>query len=143
MWSQIFPYLLTPPPTPPGVDTPFSVIYGSKKNPIINYTDIRNLPTGTYTFVDGDGTVPAMSARADGLDATERVTFIGEHKGLLDLPEVWEKLQEWLNEGREEEAARKEREKARAVEVGEDGGWVVIGRGDWGGRVVVVVVVVV
>ncbi|XP_051121454.1 phospholipase A(1) LCAT3-like [Andrographis paniculata] len=77
------------------VDTPFDVCYGSESSPIDNASQIcHTLPE--YTYVDGDGTVPAESAIADNFDAVERVGVSGSHRRLLANKTVFELIQKWL-----------------------------------------------
>nr|XP_011460469.1 PREDICTED: lecithin-cholesterol acyltransferase-like 4 isoform X1 [Fragaria vesca subsp. vesca] len=49
-----------------------------------------------YVCVDGDGTVPAESAMADGLRAEARVGVPGEHRGILCEHHVFRILKHWL-----------------------------------------------
>ena len=108
--------------------------YGSPEKPLTCLTDIRALPSGVFDCVDGDGVVPAMSARNPGLPVTDRAAFPAGHKPLLDFPAVGEQVVQWLKEGREVETLKRARQEAMvAVEVGEDAGWVVLARaGDEG-----------
>ncbi|KAF2286831.1 hypothetical protein GH714_031290 [Hevea brasiliensis] len=52
-----------------------------------------------YVCVDGDGTVPAESAKADGLNAEARVGVPGEHRGILSDHHVFRILKHWLKAG--------------------------------------------
>ncbi|MFS7962061.1 putative phospholipase A(1) [Helianthus anomalus] len=77
------------------LDTPFDVCYGSEMDPINDSTDIcSTLPE--YSYVDGDGTVPAESAMADGFDAKERAGIPGAHRALLRDELVFEYIRKWL-----------------------------------------------
>ncbi|KAL3632335.1 hypothetical protein CASFOL_025319 [Castilleja foliolosa] len=76
-------------------ETPHSVCYGSESAPI---SDLRQLPTlqAKYINVDGDGTVPVESAKADGLRAEARVGVPGDHRGILCDRHVFRILKHWL-----------------------------------------------
>ncbi|XP_052202136.1 lecithin-cholesterol acyltransferase-like 4 [Diospyros lotus] len=78
--------------------TPHSVRYGSGEAPV---TDLQQLPffKGKYVCVDGDGTVPIESAKADGLNAEARVGVPGEHRGILCDHHVFRILKHWLKAG--------------------------------------------
>ncbi|CAA6667808.1 unnamed protein product [Spirodela intermedia] len=63
-------------------DTPFDVSYGSEDSPIGDLSEVCHT-TPEYSYVDGDGTVPAESAKADGLPAAARMGVPANHRGLL------------------------------------------------------------
>ncbi|CAN1806166.1 Lecithin-cholesterol acyltransferase-like 4 [Linum perenne] len=52
-----------------------------------------------YVCVDGDGTVPAESAKADGLNAEARVAIPGEHRGILCEHHLFRVVQHWIKAG--------------------------------------------
>ncbi|KAK2999989.1 hypothetical protein RJ639_023889 [Escallonia herrerae] len=76
-------------------ETPHSVCYGSEHAPI---KDLHELPffRANYLYVDGDGTVPVESAKADGLNAEARVGVPGEHRGILCTHHTFRVLKHWL-----------------------------------------------
>ncbi|KAH7569555.1 hypothetical protein JRO89_XS06G0185200 [Xanthoceras sorbifolium] len=86
------------------LETPHSVCYGSENTPVTVLEElpfIQVLPVDadtspTYVCVDGDGTVPAESAKADGLNAEARVGVPGEHRGILCDHHVFRILKHWL-----------------------------------------------
>ncbi|CAN6476229.1 unnamed protein product [Victoria cruziana] len=79
-------------------DTPFNVCYGSESSPLDDYSKIcHSMPK--YSFVDGDGTVPAESAMADGLAAIARIGVPASHRGLLNNEKVFECIKQWLGVG--------------------------------------------
>uniref|UniRef100_A0A7N0UER7 Uncharacterized protein n=1 Tax=Kalanchoe fedtschenkoi TaxID=63787 RepID=A0A7N0UER7_KALFE len=80
------------------LQTPHSVCFGSPEAPITHLPELRFcLPN--YISVDGDGTVPAESAMADGLDAVARIGVPGEHRGILSDHHVFRILKHWLHAG--------------------------------------------
>ncbi|KAL3631605.1 Lecithin-cholesterol acyltransferase-like 4 [Castilleja foliolosa] len=76
-------------------ETPHTVCYGSESAPV---SDLHQLPTlqAKYINVDGDGTVPVESAKADGLRAEARVGVPGDHRGILCDRHVFRILKHWL-----------------------------------------------
>ncbi|GAA0187208.1 acyltransferase [Lithospermum erythrorhizon] len=77
------------------LETPHSVCYGSEDSPV---NDLHQLPfcLASYICVDGDGTVPVESAKADGLNAVARVGVPGEHRGILCDRHVFRVLKHWV-----------------------------------------------
>eukprot|EP00850_Spirogloea_muscicola_P005424 SM000025S08319 [mRNA] locus=s25:51672:55202:+ [translate_table: standard] len=80
------------------IDTAFHTRYGSPDNPIEDMEDILHTEA-VFEYVDGDGTVPVESAKADGLEATCRIGVSGEHRGVLRDKRVFRVLQHWLEVG--------------------------------------------
>ncbi|XAR56176.1 Phospholipase A(1) [Bertholletia excelsa] len=80
------------------LETPHSVCYGSEDMLVV---DLEQLPffQAKYICVDGDGTVPMESAKADGLNAEARVGVPGEHRGILCDRHVFRILKHWLKAG--------------------------------------------
>ncbi|KAK1326277.1 Lecithin-cholesterol acyltransferase-like 4 [Acorus calamus] len=72
--------------------------YGSEDAPISDLKQILLLGA-KYISVDGDGTVPAESAKADGLDAVARVGVQADHRGIVCDRHVFRILQHWLKAG--------------------------------------------
>ncbi|CAH1430085.1 unnamed protein product [Lactuca virosa] len=96
------------------LDTPFDVCYGSETDPVIDPSEIcHTLPE--YSCVDGDATVPAESARADGFPAIERVGIPGAHRALLRDETVFEYIRKWL--GLEEQSSTRVRT-SKVIDVG-------------------------
>ncbi|KAK6289526.1 hypothetical protein POUND7_001067 [Theobroma cacao] len=85
-------------------DTPFDVCYGTETSPIGDLSEIcHTMPQ--YSYVDGDGTVPAESAMADRFAAVERAGVAASHRGLLCDKTVFKLIQKWL--GVEQKVTRK------------------------------------
>ncbi|KDP36467.1 hypothetical protein JCGZ_08597 [Jatropha curcas] len=80
------------------LETPHSVCYGSEEAPVRDVKGLRFFQP-TYVCVDGDGTVPAESAKADGLNAEARVGVPAEHRGILSDHHVFRILKHWLKAG--------------------------------------------
>ncbi|WCJ28485.1 Lecithin-cholesterol acyltransferase-like 4 [Euphorbia peplus] len=107
-WASETHKVLSSAKVPPGVkfyniyginlETPHSVCYGSEEIPVTDLQELRFFQP-TYVCVDGDGTVPAESAKADGLKAEARVGVPGEHRGILSDHHVFRILKHWLKAG--------------------------------------------
>uniref|UniRef100_A0A803N0V3 Uncharacterized protein n=1 Tax=Chenopodium quinoa TaxID=63459 RepID=A0A803N0V3_CHEQI len=80
------------------LQTPHSVCYGSENSPVTDLEELRYYQA-KFTSVEGDGTVPTESAKADGLNAEARVGVPGEHRGILSDHHVFRILKHWLNAG--------------------------------------------
>nr|XP_010927089.1 lecithin-cholesterol acyltransferase-like 4 [Elaeis guineensis] len=78
--------------------TPHTICYGSEEAPI---SDLEQLLCAQikYICVNGDGTVPAESAKADGLDAVARVGVPADHRGIVCDRHVFRILRHWLKAG--------------------------------------------
>ncbi|XP_054803359.1 lecithin-cholesterol acyltransferase-like 4 [Prosopis cineraria] len=81
-----------------GLETPHTVCFGSGEKPVSDLQQLRYFQA-KYICVDGDGTVPAESAKADGLKAEARVGVPGEHRGILCDHHVFRILKHWLKAG--------------------------------------------
>ncbi|XXG62220.1 hypothetical protein AAC387_Pa05g0627 [Persea americana] len=76
-------------------ETPFDVCYGSETSPIGDLSQTcHTIPQ--YSYVDGDGTVPAESAKADSFAAVARVGVEADHRGLLSDKKVFQLIKQWL-----------------------------------------------
>uniref|UniRef100_A0A6V7QY39 Lecithin-cholesterol acyltransferase-like 4 n=1 Tax=Ananas comosus var. bracteatus TaxID=296719 RepID=A0A6V7QY39_ANACO len=78
--------------------TPHSVCYGSEDAPVTDLEQVLCCEP-KYICVDGDGTVPVESAKADGLDAVARVAVPADHRGILCDRHVFRILKTWLKAG--------------------------------------------
>ncbi|XP_074276687.1 lecithin-cholesterol acyltransferase-like 4 [Silene latifolia] len=81
------------------LETPHSVCYGSEDSPVLDLQQLRYCEA-KYIYVDGDGTVPTESGKADGLKAEARVGIPAEHRGILSEHHVFRVLQHWLKAGK-------------------------------------------
>nr|CAB3485743.1 unnamed protein product [Digitaria exilis] len=79
-------------------DTPHTVCYGSKLHPVSNLSNLL-YAQGDYVYVDGDGSVPAESAKADGFNAVSRVGVAADHRGIVCNHYVFRIVQHWLHAG--------------------------------------------
>ncbi|CAA6668602.1 unnamed protein product [Spirodela intermedia] len=79
-------------------DNTVSLHYGSQESPI---SDLRQILTAepNYIYLDGDGTVPMESSKADGLDALARVGVPADHRGIVCDRHVFRILKHWLKAG--------------------------------------------
>ncbi|KAG1347651.1 putative Lecithin-cholesterol acyltransferase-like 4 [Cocos nucifera] len=78
--------------------TPHTVCYGSRESPILDLKQLLSIQA-KYICVNGDGTVPAESAKADGLDAVARVGVPADHRGIICNRHVFRILKHWLKAG--------------------------------------------
>ncbi|CAN0855038.1 Lecithin-cholesterol acyltransferase-like 4 [Linum grandiflorum] len=78
--------------------TPHTVCYGDEKTPVSDLEELRFYQP-KYVCVDGDGTVPAESAKADGLSAEARVAIPGEHRGILCEHHLFRVVRHWIKAG--------------------------------------------
>uniref|UniRef100_A0A2K1YCI9 Uncharacterized protein n=1 Tax=Populus trichocarpa TaxID=3694 RepID=A0A2K1YCI9_POPTR len=104
-WADETQNVLSRAKVPPGVkfyniygidlETPHSVCYGSSEVPVTDLPELQFCEP-KYISVNGDGTVPAESAKADGLNAEARVGVPGEHRGILSDRHLFRILKHWL-----------------------------------------------
>lgn len=78
--------------------TPHSICYGSEQTPISDLKQLLSVQP-KYICVNGDGTVPVESAKADGLDAVARVGVPADHRGIVCDRHVFRILKHWLRAG--------------------------------------------
>ncbi|KAL4421547.1 hypothetical protein ABPG75_010838 [Micractinium tetrahymenae] len=79
-----------------GVSTPWDCTYGAWWHPL---RDLASLPAAAaaFSYVVGDGTVPAESARAHGLHASGTAEVQGvAHRDLVGSQAVWDQVLTWL-----------------------------------------------
>lgn len=79
-------------------DTPHTVCYGSEQQPVSSLSSLL-YAQGKYVYVDGDGSVPAESAKADGFNAVARVGVAADHRGIVCSRRVFRIVQHWLHAG--------------------------------------------
>ncbi|KAJ1272767.1 hypothetical protein BS78_06G227300 [Paspalum vaginatum] len=79
-------------------DTPHTVCYGSEQQPVSNLSSLL-YDQATYVYVDGDGSVPAESAKGDGFNAVARVGVAADHRGIVCSHYVFRIVQHWLHAG--------------------------------------------
>uniref|UniRef100_A0A0A9GGA6 Uncharacterized protein n=1 Tax=Arundo donax TaxID=35708 RepID=A0A0A9GGA6_ARUDO len=79
-------------------DTPHTVCYGSEHHPISNINHLL-YAQAKYIYVDGDGSVPAESAKADGFNAVARAGVAADHRGIVCSRHVFRIVQHWLHAG--------------------------------------------
>ncbi|OEL29302.1 Lecithin-cholesterol acyltransferase-like 4 [Dichanthelium oligosanthes] len=79
-------------------DTAHTVCYGSERHPISNLSHLL-YAQGKFVYVDGDGSVPVESAKADGLNAVARVGVAADHRGIVCNHHVFRIVQHWLHAG--------------------------------------------
>lgn len=80
------------------IDTPHTIRYGSEKAPIAELKELMSVQP-KYICVNGDGTVPTESAKADGFDAAARVAVHADHRGIVCDRHVFRILKHWLKAG--------------------------------------------
>ncbi|KAJ3698532.1 hypothetical protein LUZ61_002237 [Rhynchospora tenuis] len=78
--------------------TPHSVCYGGQGDPVLDLKQLLFMEP-KYIYVNGDGTVPVESAKADGLDAIARVGVPADHRGIICNRHVFRILKHWLKAG--------------------------------------------
>jgi len=88
-----------------GLPTPFSCAYGTEAAPLQSLASLSDgSTTAVFETLDGDGTVPAVSARRDGLAAFQRVGLTGDHRQLMELPASLDLIHGFLSEVANDEA---------------------------------------